>query len=52
MFSDLLAVLLTDVDHWECLSDDTDAQLLLFDVWWRIYRDRNGLWLGHGSRRP
>ena len=40
------------VDHWECLSNDTVAQLLRFDGWWTMNRDENGRWIGRGSRRP
>jgi len=40
-------------DHrWEGLSDDTDAQLIRFDVWWKMNCDGNGRWTGRGSRRP
>jgi hypothetical protein len=52
MFLALLTVLLIDVDHWECLTDDTDAQLHRCDVWWRMNREENGRWMGRGSRRP
>jgi hypothetical protein len=52
MFLALLTILLTDVDHWECLSDDTYAQLLRFDVWWGMNRDGNERWMGRGSCRP
>ena len=45
MFLVLLTVLLTDVDHWECLLDDTKAPLLRFDIWWRINYDGNGRWM-------
>ena len=51
IFLVLLTVLLNDVDHWECLSDDTDARLR-FDVWWRMNYDGNGRWMGRGSLRP
>ena len=53
MFLALLAVLLIDADYWKCLSDDTDGQLLCFDVWWGIMNlDGNGRWMGRGARRP
>ena len=39
MFLTLLTVLLTDVDHWECLPGDTVALLLRFDRWWTMNRD-------------
>ena len=52
MFLTLLTVLLTEVDHWECLSDDAVALLLRFDAWWTMNRDGNGQWMGRGSRRP
>jgi hypothetical protein len=39
-------------DHWECLSDDRDARLLRFDVWWRINRDGNGRSSMDESRFP
>ena len=53
MFLALLAVLLIDGNYLECLSDDADAQLLCFDVWWGIMNlDGNGRWMGRGARRP
>ncbi|KIJ93500.1 hypothetical protein K443DRAFT_12816 [Laccaria amethystina LaAM-08-1] len=48
MFFALLAVLLTDVDQ-ECFSDNTDAQLLRFNVWWRMNRDGNGRWMDRAT---
>ena len=51
MFLILVTVLLPDVDHWECLSDDTVALLLRFDGWWLMNRDGNGRWMGRGFRR-
>ena len=52
MFLVLLTVLLTDVDHWECLSENTNTRFLRFGVWWRMNHDRNGRWMGRGPRRP
>ena len=52
MFLILVTVLLPDVDHWECLSDDTVALLLRFEGWWTMDRDGNGRWMGRVSRRP
>lgn len=42
MFLALLTGLPGDVDHWEGLLDDMDAQLLRFDVQWRMNRDGHG----------
>ena len=42
MFLILVTVLLPDVDHWECLSDDAVALFLRFGGWWTMTRDGNG----------
>ena len=52
MFLVLLTVLLTDIDHWECLSDDTDARFLRFHVWWGMNHDGNGRWISRAPRCP
>ena len=45
MFLAFLAVLLTDVDHWKYLSDDTDAQLFSISGGGRLVTEMDDRWV-------